>query len=76
MSILETDDKSQYNSIPVHYCKHCLSLAVAGIESTEDFDYCTSCGSVNIEQCSIEEWEELYKKAHNGRRYLEDEFNN
>lgn len=64
----------EYNSIPVHYCKHCLSLRIKGLESTEEFDYCDECGSLDIGQCSIEEWEELYKKAHNGRRYIEDKY--
>lgn len=64
----------EYNNIPVKYCKHCLSLAIKGIQSTEEFDYCDTCGSVDIAECSIEEWEELYKNAHNGRRYLEDNF--
>lgn len=74
MNTLNQSRQQDYNSIPVHYCKHCLSLAIKGIESTEEFDYCETCGSVDIKQCSIEEWEELYKKAHNGRRYLDDKF--
>lgn len=66
--------KEDYNKIPVYYCSHCLSLAVKGIPSSTDFDYCTNCGSVDIKQCSIEEWEELYKKAHKGQTFLNSSF--
>lgn len=66
--------KKEYNDIPVYYCKHCLSLAVKGLQNTDEFNYCSNCGSLDIEECSIEEWEELYKKAHGGRRYLSDNY--
>lgn len=40
-----------------------------------DSDYCDACGSTHIEECSIEEWENLYKKRY-GARYLDMNFHN
>lgn len=37
----------------------------------EGSDYCDKCGSTNIEECSIEEWETLYKNKY-GHSYLEE----
>ena len=36
-----------------------------------DSDYCDECGSTNIEQCSIQEWEKLYKERY-GHNFLEN----
>ena len=56
--------KEEYNNIPVHYCKECLSLKVMGVVGMEEACYCDDCGCTDIEQTSIEEWEQLYKKKH------------
>lgn len=60
-----------YNKQPVLYCKHCLSLKIRNIPSIDDSDYCDECGSTNIQECSIEEWENLYKNRY-GHKYLEE----
>ena len=60
-----------YNKEPVYYCKSCLSLKIRNIVSMEDSDYCDECGSTNIEQCSIQEWEKLYKERY-GHNFLEN----
>lgn len=60
-----------YNEQPVLYCKHCLSLKIRNIPSIDDSDYCDECGSTNIQECSIEEWENLYKNRY-GHKYLEE----
>ena len=71
MSNLNTESQpNNYNDIPVLYCKHCLSLRVRDIQMMEDSDYCDECGSTNIEECSIEEWETLYKNRYR-HRFLE-----
>ena len=44
------------------------------IKSIQDSDYCDECGSTDIGQCSIEEWEKKYIEMY-GHPYLE-EFNN
>lgn len=67
----ESKQQEEYNNIPVLYCKHCLSLKIRNIPRIEDSDYCDECGSTNIESCSIEEWENLYKNRY-GHAYLEE----
>lgn len=68
---------NEYDKIPVLYCKHCLSLKIRNIKSLEDSDYCDECGTTNIGECSIDEWETLYKNRY-GHRYLDSyqSFNN
>lgn len=61
---------NEYNSEPVLYCKHCLSLKIRNIPKMEDSDYCDECGSTNIGECSIEEWETLYENKY-GYNFLE-----
>lgn len=65
------DKNSEYNRIPVVYCKHCLSLRVRDIPIIEDSDYCEQCGSTDIGECLIEEWENMYKERY-GHKYLEE----
>lgn len=60
-----------YNTEPVLYCKHCLSLKIRNIPIIEDSDYCDECGSTDIGECLIDEWENLYKNRY-GHSYLED----
>ena len=50
----------EYNNIPVHYCKNCLSLKV--IVFDEAVDYCDDCGSADIGIAQIEEVLELRNK--------------
>lgn len=57
----ETKVKTDYNKEPVYYCIHCLSLKIM---KEEDFDYCDECGSTDIAQTSIENWEKLYKEKY------------
>lgn len=69
---LKTDQQiNDYNKIPVLYCKNCLSLRIRNIPQVEDSDYCDDCGSTDIEEISIEEWETLYKQKY-GHLYLEN----
>lgn len=63
---------SEYNIEPILYCKHCLSLAIRNIATIEDSDYCDDCGSTDIAESTIEEWETIYKNRY-GHKYL-DEF--
>ena len=68
---MENLNKDEYNSQPVLYCKRCLSLKILNISSMEDSDYCDDCGSPDIGECSISEWEEKYKNKY-GHKYLEE----
>ena len=53
--------KEDYNDIPVFYCRKCLSLCI--LEDSEYGDYCQECGSTDIGQIQIEEWEKLYNES-------------
>ena len=64
-------DKKEFNDEPVFYCKNCLSLKIRHIPNIQDTEYCDDCGSTNIEQCSIQEWEKLYKERY-GHNFLEN----
>lgn len=59
-------DKEDYNNELVFYCKACLSLK---IRYTNKLNYCDKCGSTDIAQCSIEDWERLYENKY-GFKYL------
>lgn len=61
--------RKQYNDIPVHYCKSCLSLRIKTVLMDDDLDYCDECGSTDIEHLHIEEWNKLYKERY-GFDYL------
>lgn len=62
--------KELYDSIPVFYCKQCLSLRIKSVPGVTNMDYCDECNSTNIEQTQIEEWEDLYKRRY-GHKFLE-----
>lgn len=66
-----SNTKQQYNEEPVFYCNHCLSLKVRHVVGMEDSEYCDECGSTDIAQASIEEWEKLYEKKY-GHKLLEE----
>lgn len=66
----ELSKKKQYDEIPVLYCKHCLSLKIRNIPIIEDSDYCDDCGSTDIGEGLIEEWDTLYRQRF-GHSYLE-----
>lgn len=61
--------KDVYNSIPVYYCKQCLSLRIKDVPGIKDTEFCDSCNSTNVETTDIETWEKLYE-ARYGHRYL------
>lgn len=54
----------EYNSVPVHYCKGCLSLKIKTVFEGLDLDYCDECGCTDTEQAHIEEWRTLYKERY------------
>lgn len=66
--LAEIQSGPDYNAEPVFYCKNCLSLKVRGIAG---YDYCDDCGGVNVGECPIQEWEQLYKERF-GHFYLEE----
>lgn len=59
-------NKEDYNNEPVFYCSECLSLKIREIDGT---DFCDDCGSTDIKEADIHEWEEMYAKKY-GENYL------
>lgn len=62
-------NKEEYNEVPVHYCKNCLSLAVLRLNAEENrvkygVDYCRECGSTIIGKTHIGVWEDMYKEEY------------
>lgn len=68
-------ESNDYSNEPVFYCKSCLSLGVKTVASGLDLDYCSDCGSTDIAQAHVEEWQKLYRKRY-GFDYLTKELNN
>lgn len=55
------DSKEEYNTIPVVYCKNCMSLKIMILGG---MDYCDDCGCTDINATDIASWEEMYIKKH------------
>lgn len=53
----------KYNEIPVEYCTHCMSLAIMDVDGTP---YCSKCGSTDIEEANIFDWEKKYAARYAG----------
>lgn len=62
--------KEEYSADPIFYCKHCLSLKIRDVEHIEDSEYCDDCGSTNIGQADIKDWEAMYV-ARYGHHFLD-----
>lgn len=69
-TIMDNMNKTDYNNIPVFYCKNCLSLKIFSVDHVDNSEYCDECGSTDIEQTSVENWNELYKSRY-GHSYLD-----
>lgn len=66
--------KDDYNNVPVHYCKTCLSLAVKEVKITgnsmeRSMSYCSSCSNTDMGTAHIDEWSSLYKAKY-GKDFL------
>lgn len=56
------DIHEEYNSIPVFFCKNCLSLRIINLD---DFvDYCDDCGCTSTDTTNIEDWEKMYENKY------------
>ena len=58
---------SKYDEEPVEYCAHCLSLAIMDVDGTP---YCSKCGSTDIKEANIFDWEKIYAAKYAGK-YLD-----
>lgn len=63
-------DLGSYDLEPVRYCSRCYSLRVGYVGDAGGTDYCMDCGSTDISEARIGEWERLYKERY-GHDYLE-----
>lgn len=63
--------KEDFDTIPVFYCKNCLSLKIRDVKRIENSEYCDNCGSTEVEQTTIKEWENIYKSRY-GHNYLDN----
>lgn len=67
--------EQDYNSEPVFYCKHCLSLNIKSVDDSIDadnLDFCDECGSTEIDKTDIYTWEKMYEQKY-GRNFLTGE---
>lgn len=67
-------NSNDYNDEPVYYCKSCLSLGIKTVTLGLDLDYCKDCGSTDIGQTHIEEWQKSYRNKY-GFDYLTKKLN-
>lgn len=66
-------DKSEYNNIPIYYCKRCLSLRIKDVPYLKDSEYCDECSSLDIGEGTIEEWSKLYEERY-GYTYIDNAY--
>jgi hypothetical protein len=72
--------KSDYNNVPVSYCKTCLSLHLKEVNFKGQIDpmtgsdrkvvYCVPCGNTDTETTHITEWEDFYEEKY-GKKFLD-----
>ena len=69
---MSAEERNQdYDSEPVRYCARCYSLKVKYEESV-DSECCGDCGSSDILEASIEEWEKKYERRY-GHKFTQKE---
>ena len=61
--MLEAKPFNDYDSEPVRYCARCYSLKVK-YEEVLDSECCGECGSTDILEASVEEWECKYERRY------------
>lgn len=61
--MLEAKSFNDYDSEPVRYCARCYSLKVK-YEEALDSECCGECGSTDILEASVEEWEHKYERRY------------
>lgn len=58
---------NDYDSEPVKYCARCYSLKVK-YEEAVDMECCAECGSSDIAEAPIHDWEQMYERRY-GHKY-------
>lgn len=69
---MDIPTQQDFNSEPVYYCEHCMSL---NILSDAGLDFCGNCGSTDIKElesdtdrAAIDKWQELYNKRFSAKK--------
>lgn len=62
---------NDYDSEPVTYCARCYSLKIKH-EDDLNLDYCDECGSTDVLETSIGEWERKYERRY-GHKFTQRE---
>lgn len=62
------DNHLEYDNQPVLYCSQCLSIRIREVDNT---DYCDKCGSTDIKEANIHDWEKMYEQRY-GIKYLNE----
>lgn len=57
-----------YDAEPVKFCANCYSLKI-GYEPLVDMEYCMDCGSSELHEANIYQWENLYATKY-GHKYI------
>lgn len=66
---MEENKNSEYNDIPVAYCKNCLSLKIMTLDN---YDFCDTCGSMDVGETDIETWDKMYQEKYK-HKFIENE---
>lgn len=61
-----------YDIEPVKYCARCYSLKIKYEESL-DSEYCAECGSTDVLESPIEEWERKYERRYGHKFTVKEE---
>lgn len=64
--IKTVEHHNEYNDIPVIYCSECLSLKISTVDG---IDYCEQCGSTDMKEANIFDWEKIYEDRYS-EKYL------
>lgn len=70
-TVEEQHKHDEYNAVPVVYCADCLSLR---IQTVDGIDYCDKCGSTNMKEANIFDWEKIYEARYSSK-YLDKDNN-
>lgn len=76
MSTIKSDSivlKEEYNKEPIYYCAKCLSLKIRDIPYIPESEYCDECGSTNVVQTQIDQWEQMYENKY-GYKFLNKKY--
>lgn len=67
--------KQDYNNVPIFFCKSCIKIKIKEVDLNKSkgtkVSYCGDCGSTDIDESHITEWEERYVDRY-GKKFLNE----